>query len=186
MTAQSTLNAWMDEACVLDWIAHVWTPYANSIEGPKLMLLDGYTGHMTSSVRRAVNPTNAELKFIPPGHTSKSQLMDVGLNKPFKDRLQHEVERYLTANPLGEHPTRPVVSHWIVIDRAWDGIASQMTINAWHHIGFVEDNLPPNPNPNPDVVEDNDDHDPLALNEGNTECSPDDDNCNSVKESLGL
>ena len=78
-------NACMDEACALDWIAHVWTPHASSIEGPKLMLLDGCTGHITSSVPRAINATNAKLEFILPGHTSKPQTMDTELNKSFKD-----------------------------------------------------------------------------------------------------
>ena len=173
-------NAWMDEKCLIDWVDRVWKPYADSIQGPKLMLLDSYTAHMTAAVKRAIHMTGTELEFIPPGYTSKLQPMDVGLNKPFKDRLRHEVERFLTTNPLGEKPTRPIVSHWI--DQAWEGITEEMIKNTWRHIGYGNNCAP---HPLPEVVEDNNDFDPLALNEGDLDYSQDDDDYNSVQPSLG-
>ena len=92
----------MDEVCALDRIARVWTLHANSIESPKLALLDDNTRHTTLSVHRAINATNAELEFILPEHASKLQPMDVGLNNPFEEQLHQEVKRFLAIDPLGE------------------------------------------------------------------------------------
>ena len=91
------------------------------------MTLDSYTAHVTASIKSAIHGTGMDLKFILPGHTSKLQPMDAGLNKPFKDRLRHEVEQVLTTNTLGEKPTWPIVPHWI--DQAWEGITKDMIKN---------------------------------------------------------
>ena len=87
--------------------------------------------------------------------------MDVELNKPFEDRLQHEVEQFLTASPLGSRPTRPIVSKWI--SDSWNAIPEEMVVNAWQHIGYCEGIACPHPDK--DVEEDNNHHDPLELND---------------------
>ena len=57
-----------------------------------------------------------------------------------------------------------------------------MIKNTWRHIGYGNSVAP---HPLPEVVEDNNDFDPLALNEGDLDYSQDDDDYNSVQPSLG-
>ena len=170
----------MDKKCLIDWVDRVWKPHAELIEGPKSMMLDGHTTHVTASVKSAIRMTGAELEFIPPGHVSKLQPMDARLNKPFKDQLRDEVEHFLTTNPLGEKPTCPIVLHWI--DQAREGIAKKMIQNAWSHIGHGDAFAP---HPPPEVMEENNDFDPLALSEGDLDHSWDDNDHNLVQPSLG-
>ena len=56
------------------------------------MTLHSHIAQMMAGIKIAIHMTGTDLKFILPGHTSKLQTMDVGLNKSFKDRLQHEAE----------------------------------------------------------------------------------------------
>jgi hypothetical protein len=122
-------SAWMDEPTMLDWVERVWKPYASRINGPKLLILDSCTSHLTPEVRRKISNLQTELEVIPPGYTGKLQPLDVGLNKPFKDRVRHEVERFLTEKEIGTRPQRKDLNEWI--KKSWDSIPVEMVRNTW-------------------------------------------------------
>lgn len=128
-------KAWMDEAQMLLWIEKVWKPFRIECEGAvTLLILDKFKGYMTSAVRPAIADLNTELEFVPAGYTSKLQVMDVGLNKPFKDRLCQEVDDWMVLNPPATKPQRKHVARWI--SDAWFSIREQMIENTWRHIGL--------------------------------------------------
>ena len=165
----------MDEERMLQWVNNVWKPYAKSIHGHKLLLIDVCTSHMTHAVHKALTDCKTEAEFIPPGFTSKLQVMDVGLNKPFKDQICHLVESFLTRNPMDCAPSRQDVSHWIAT--AWNNPPTEMKLNHWRHIGYT--GVMDAPHPNRDKVDMNNHHDPLALVEVNATASPNDDDCDT-------
>jgi DDE superfamily endonuclease len=53
-----------------------------------LLILDSYRCHMMSSVVHRIQDMGVEVIHIPSGCTSLCQPVDVGFNKPFKDRIR--------------------------------------------------------------------------------------------------
>ena len=128
---------------------------------------------MTCAVRGLIHETNTEVEFIPPGYTSVAQVMDAGLNKPFKDRICEEVDEFLVDTRFANvKPSRQTVAKWIT--NAWNQIPEQIIHNSWRHVGFAHPDL--RGHPNPEELEHNDHHDPLALVEGDVPLADDDEN----------
>jgi DDE superfamily endonuclease. len=82
-------NAWMDERLMLQWVEDVLRPWAE--EAPDdivpFLLLDSYQCHMTDAVKHLLNQIGVEYLYNPGGCTRLCQPVDVGINKPFKDRM---------------------------------------------------------------------------------------------------
>jgi hypothetical protein len=82
----------MDEEVmiVFVWVDAVLKPYVAN--APKdvipLLILDSYQCYMMASVVTWIQELGIEVKHIPGGCTSLCQPVDIGFNKPFKDRLR--------------------------------------------------------------------------------------------------
>ena len=128
-------KAWMDEPAMLTWVEKVWKPITETAEGPWLLILDEAQAHLTQSVRLQIAATYTELEIIPGGYTSKLQVMDVGVNKQFKDRIRKNVEQFIISEPVGTKPRRSHLSWWI--KDSWDAVAPMTIQKTWHHIGYT-------------------------------------------------
>jgi hypothetical protein len=126
-------KAWMDEVAMLDWIEQVWRPTVID-KGPTILILDEFVVHMMASIRTAFAACGTHLEYIPAGYTSRLQVMDVGLNKPFKDSCREEFERFVTYSAVNEKPQRVTVAGWI--NTAWNNISDSTIKNTWRHIGI--------------------------------------------------
>jgi hypothetical protein len=82
-------NAWMDEVVMLAWVDNILRPYVKTAPDDviPLLILDSYQCHMMESVVQKIQELGVEVKHIPGGCTSLCQPIDIGFNKPFKDRL---------------------------------------------------------------------------------------------------
>ena len=80
----------------------------------------------------------AECDFVIGGYTSQLQVMDVGINKPFKDNIQKCYEGWMHENTENNKVLRLDVAKWIAA--AWDGITTDSIVNRWAKIGFVNYN----------------------------------------------
>jgi len=128
-------KAWMDEATMLDWVETVWKPFTESVNSkPTLLLLDWAPAHVVSSVKAAIATCNTELEFVPKGYTSKCQVLDVGINKPFSDYIRNNVADWQVSHDFNDKPLRQDVAHWIRL--AWLEIKVSTITNTWKHIGF--------------------------------------------------
>lgn len=78
-------KAWMTSDLMLDWFNHCKTYIKD-----KHLLLDSFSGHKTKQVNDTFESSNTAYTLIPPGCTSELQPLDLGLNKPFKDRLKRK------------------------------------------------------------------------------------------------
>ena len=90
-------KAWMDEHTMLVWIEQVWKPVAE-VGPPKLLLLDHCTSHMTAKVMKRLGDLRTIVDYVPPGYTSKLQVMDVGINGPFKTYLRNAYTDFNNVN----------------------------------------------------------------------------------------
>jgi hypothetical protein len=147
-------KAWMDEEKMIDWIAKVWRPWAATKDGKTYLLLDEFAAHMTTAVREALADCDTEVDFVLGGYTSKLQVMDVGLNRPFKDSIRQEFEAFMVQSESGK-PHRRDVAKWIW--EAWESIGYDPIVNTWNKVlrygrddddassvaSSVEDNIDP-------------------------------------------
>jgi len=64
------------------------------------LIYDSMRAHLTDAVKAKVKKTNSELAVIPGGLTKELQLLDIGINRPFKAKLRVAWEHWMTD---GEH-----------------------------------------------------------------------------------
>uniref|UniRef100_A0A8C4T4I5 DDE-1 domain-containing protein n=1 Tax=Erpetoichthys calabaricus TaxID=27687 RepID=A0A8C4T4I5_ERPCA len=101
----SPRKGWMTEELVLDWLNVIWGKQPSSLRNTRSMVvLDAFRGHLTSGVKEKIETLNSDLVIIPGGMTSQLQVLDVVVNKPFKDNLRKEYNNWLLA---GNHPLTP-------------------------------------------------------------------------------
>ena len=85
----------MDETVMLAWVDQVLRPYVETAPEDivPILILDSYRCHMMASVVQKIQQElGVEVKHIPGGCTFLCQPVDVGFNKPFKDRLWEAVD----------------------------------------------------------------------------------------------
>eukprot|EP00977_Amphora_coffeiformis_P024178 scaffold15108_cov180-Amphora_coffeaeformis.AAC.54 len=131
-------KAWMNEDTMLQWVEKVWKPFAQSKskDGLTMLIIDQMKVHMLPTIKKAIEECGTILEFIPAGYTSRLQVCDIGLNKPFKDYMRRTVNEWLVLRKdTVARPDRPTVSHWI--HYAWDTITTNTIINTWAHIDLV-------------------------------------------------
>ena len=74
------------------------------------------------------------MEIIPAGYTSKLQVLDVGINKPFKDNMCNLFREFQVNNVENNKITREIVATWI--NMAWSIITKEMIMNTWRHVGI--------------------------------------------------
>ncbi|KAH9094307.1 hypothetical protein Ae201684P_016917 [Aphanomyces euteiches] len=130
-------KAWMDADTTHGWLDAVWKPFATA-GGPSLLLLDDYKCHKQSSFATALAKLDTELEIIPGGYTCVLQPLDVGIMKPFKDRIRHEYMMWAVENMAGKiscpSPSREIVLTWI--DLSWSALTHEMILNVWRRCGY--------------------------------------------------
>ena len=134
---------WVDEVGMLEWIDDIWAPYIKSNSsaaadraGKWLQMLDSFSVHSMASVRRRLNEVNTILILLPPGATSKVQVCDVGINRPFKHKLQILLNKWKMENidNAAARVNRDVIRE--VVIAAWKNISSHSVVKTFKHIGF--------------------------------------------------
>lgn len=125
-------KAWMNEAKMLEWVEKVWRPFTETKTGMTYLIMDEFSAHKTAAVLAAIRACGTEIEFVPRGYTSQLQVMDVGLNKPFKDKYRKEHNLFLTTNVVGEKVKRQHVAHWVL--NAWRSINRETSDNTWRRV----------------------------------------------------
>ncbi len=130
-------NAWMDEAVMLAWVDDVLRPYIKMAPDDiiPLLILDSYQCHMMESVVEKIQKLRVEVKHIPGGCISLFQAVNIGFNKPFKDRLRKLWISWMISKGVvhgtTSTPTRLNVATWV--DQAMKEMKRKhaMVRNAW-------------------------------------------------------
>ena len=134
--------AWMDETVMLAWVVGPLKAYVEQAPDGiiPLLILDSYRCHMMSSVVHRIQEMGVEVLHIPGGCTSLCQPVDVGFNKPFKDRIRRLWTTWMIEEGLNSGtttaPSRERVAKWI--DEVLTEMKSENKIvtNAWMKTGY--------------------------------------------------
>ena len=111
--------AWMDEEVMIAWVKEVLAPYVATAPDHvvPILILDMYRCHMMSSVVQMIQELGVEVQHIPGGCTSLCQPVDVGFNKPFKDRMRRQWINWMTNEGVVHGTTSPParldVAKWV-------------------------------------------------------------------------
>lgn len=146
-------KAWMSEEVCLDWVETVVKPWAERAPSGivPLLLLDQYKCHILGSVTTAIQDCGVEIEYIPSGCTSLCQPVDVGVNKPLKNKIRTKWEEYMLTEGLQQQTTRPpsrkMMAKWCV--DSLGELDKNLVRNSWRHGDYsyfpeetiVEENL---------------------------------------------
>jgi hypothetical protein len=101
-------KAWVDNNVFRDWEQRVWVPFClygengGNDEGQGVtgsyLIMDEFTVHLRSIGTETIRSVGSEIDYIPGGYTSKLQVLDVGVNKPFKGYVRRKYENFMVAN----------------------------------------------------------------------------------------
>ena len=86
---------------------------------------------MIGSVRRKIESFGMVLEFSPGGYTSKLQVMDVGLNKPFNKKMRDHFDLYQVETNCMKPMCQDI---WKWIKGAWEKITTDTITNTWNKV----------------------------------------------------
>uniref|UniRef100_A0A668A962 HTH CENPB-type domain-containing protein n=1 Tax=Myripristis murdjan TaxID=586833 RepID=A0A668A962_9TELE len=130
-------KGWMETELVVDWLKVVWGRRRGGLRKKRNMLiLDAFRGHLSDPVKKQVKAMNGDLVIIPGGMTSQLQVLDVVVNKPFKDNLRKKYTEWLLSGdhaltPTGkiQKPSVRLLCEWIL--HAWDAVSPKSIIHGF-------------------------------------------------------
>jgi hypothetical protein len=136
-------NVWMDERVMFIWVKKILEPYVKTAPDgvwPILFLVDTYQCHMMASVLvHRVQDLGVEVHHIPGGCTGICQPVNVGIGKPFKNRVTHCWENWMVENGGLEEekmktPSHEELSAWVI--KSIQSIRAKIICNSWRRHGF--------------------------------------------------
>ena len=138
-------NAWTDERVMLYWVENVLRPYVEDCPAGIVpyLLLDKYKCHYQGSISKKVEDCGVEWDIIPGGCTGLIQPIDVGIGKPFKNRMRYRWEEWMmeqvdTEERVQKRVTpkiaRNLVAGWA--GEALERLPNDVVYNSWRHTPF--------------------------------------------------
>ena len=111
--------------------------------GEETCLCDSFEAHVTDTVKASFKRENTELAVtIPGGLTSLLQLLDVSLNKPFKDGVRKKWMQWMadsihkfTASGRQKKPSEELICSWI--SQVWNDIPAEMITASFLKCGIT-------------------------------------------------
>ncbi|CAB4413248.1 unnamed protein product [Rhizophagus irregularis] len=108
---------------------------------PAMMVYDSFRGHLEESVKQKFKDNHVELAVIPGGLTSICQLLDVAINKPFKDNLRKEWYYWMNNGGAGYTAAGNLrrakiseVCRWV--KRSWENVSEEIIIRTFKKCGI--------------------------------------------------
>ncbi len=96
--------------------------------------MDDFTVHKVGRCVDAFKNWGTEVDFVLAGYSSRLQVLDVGVNKPFKDYMRGSWEDYMVANVDNTKVQRHQIAQWV--EKAWVRVSIETITNTWKSIGF--------------------------------------------------
>jgi hypothetical protein len=136
------INGWCDRRVMVKWASEVLGPHVTACRGESnsaaLLMMDNFKAHKMGPVARELAKFGTHPHFLPANTTSKTQPLDVGLNKAFKEGLSVKLMSFL-AIPGNEEIAlgREQLSAWI--GEVWGEMEGRLDLSrTLHHIGYID------------------------------------------------
>jgi transposase-like protein len=127
-------KAWNDTTTMMQWLELVWFPFCREKGRATYLIYDEFSVHLKREVLNATQRHGTQVDIIPGGYTGALQVLDKGVNKPFKDKLRQQHLQWLVDNNNNAKPKRHDVAKWVAT--AWEQITVPFITNTWHSIGI--------------------------------------------------
>ena len=133
-------SAWQDEGNMVTYCDKVLVPYLQErAQGvPCLLLLDAFSAHWSATTTAKLQEIGITTYKIPPGCTCMVQPIDVGIGKPFKDRIRSFWWQWMLDQGADAatfvSPSREIGTKWVA--DSWDSIPIEIVQNAWRKTDF--------------------------------------------------
>ena len=82
----------------------------------------------------AIKECGSAVDYILGGYTSKLQVMDVGVNKPFKSYVSKAYENFMIGNPENMKVRREGIVQWM--QTGWEKVKLQTITRTWNKVGI--------------------------------------------------
>jgi hypothetical protein len=132
-------KAWCDTQVMHVWIEKVYKPWvSNNVNGFNHLLIDDYSAHKVGSVMASIKSLNSFLSVLPGGSTSQIQVLDVGVNKPFKDKFRGRWVQWMAFENRDNQLviSRQMLTVWV--KNVWEDIQAENITRTWTKIGFYQ------------------------------------------------
>ena len=106
--------AWVDLRVFKNWVDQVWAPFALKKGDRTFLLMDEFSVHLMASSNQ-IKECATTIDYILGGYTSKLQVIDVGVNKPFKGYVRQAYENFMIGNIENRKVRREDIVQWIEI-----------------------------------------------------------------------
>jgi hypothetical protein len=136
-------KGWMNAAMVCDWVCKVWgQPPGALLRRPSLLVWDSFRRHFGDDTKRILTEMKTDLAVIPGGLTSVLQLLNVSVNKPFKDNVRKMYTQWMakgghefTPTAKIRRPSTEMMCDWIV--RAWNMVSTKIIAKSFLKTGIA-------------------------------------------------
>jgi hypothetical protein len=121
------------------------------------MIMDEFKVRLVGTCLNAIQNTSTQVDFVLVGYTGCVQILNKGVNRPFKSYASEEFKNWMLTNISSCHPTWGGVASWVNI--AWNKMTEETIENTWKYVGhflwgeFGDQSLEPAPNTESVLVE---------------------------------
>lgn len=81
-----TISGWFDAVVFEDWFNSIIVPWAEKLDGPKIIIGDNLSSHLNVNIIRKCEECNIRFVFLPANTTHLSQPLDVAFFGPLKKK----------------------------------------------------------------------------------------------------
>jgi hypothetical protein len=141
-------SGWQDGQNMLRWIDAILVPYLQEkVQGriiPIHLLLDHFSVHWTEAVQERLQALGVTCHKVPAGCTGLVQPIDVGIGKPFKDRVRElwwlwqrqfsEDQGATESTKLNLSEKRELAIEWV--NEGWATITPEIVRNSWRKTDY--------------------------------------------------
>ena len=105
---------------------------------PSYIRMDAFQMHVMATSLNEIKDCGTNVDFICGGCTSKLQVLEIGVNKPFKGYVRDAHENWIVANPHGTKVKRRDVAQWVWT--AWERFSQSTILNTWNSVDYIVSN----------------------------------------------
>jgi hypothetical protein len=120
----------MTNELMKDWLSVVWNGRPGVLlSNWRMLVLDAFKGHLTPEAKATITGSsmNTDVVVIPGGMTSQLQVLDVVVNRPFKDHQKQLYSEWPLTGYNALTPAGRITKHSVTL-------LCQSIVTAWQHI----------------------------------------------------